>query len=117
MDMSNEFKKSIQPFFWVENGENVSVCLNAGTYRNELFQTRKEVGFEGNGYDWTALATRFLKEKLPNLKNAIEFDSEAEMFCAYSSDKDALQKFIIGFKKACEDKFLIQDLFSKIELD
>jgi len=39
------------------------------------------------------------------------------MFCAYSSDTDALKAFIISFKEACEDKTLILDLFSRTELD
>ncbi len=39
------------------------------------------------------------------------------MFCAYSGDKDALADFILGFKKACDDKELILDLFSRAELD
>ena len=39
------------------------------------------------------------------------------MFCAYSKDKDAMADFILRFKKACEDKPFILDLFRRAELD
>ena len=35
----------------------------------------------------------------------------------YSKDKNALAEFILRFKKACEDKPFILDLFSRAELD
>ena len=54
----------------------------------------------------------FLDEKVPELKDAIDFDSEASMFCI-----EALKKFALSFKEACEDDKLIRDLFSRAELD
>ncbi len=39
------------------------------------------------------------------------------MFCAYSSDIEALKKFALSFQEACEDDKLIKDLFSRAELD
>lgn len=39
------------------------------------------------------------------------------MFCAYSSDSEALKEFIVSFKEACENEKLILDLFSRAELD
>lgn len=94
-----------------------SVCLNVGTYLQEVFETRAEEGFEGSGYDWENLAQVFLEEKCPSLREKIGFDPEASMFCAYSKDKEALADFILQFKSACEDKPLILDLFSRAELD
>lgn len=116
MDIDN-FKKSIKPFFWVEHEKSVSVCLNVGEYKTEIFQTREEEGFEGNGYDWASLAKVFLEERKSELMKFIKFDSEADMFCAYSSNIDALKTFIVAFKEICENKVLIQDLFSRAELD
>ena len=63
------------------------------------------------------MAIVFLNEKTPELKDVIDFDSEASMFCAYSSDTEALKKFALLFKEACEDDELIRDLFSRAELD
>ena len=94
-----------------------SVCLNVGTYLQEVFDTCAEEGFVGSGYDWESLAKVFLEEKCPSLREKIGFDPEASMFCAYSKDKEALADFILQFKAACEDKPLILDLFSRAELD
>ena len=86
-------------------------------YRLELFDTREEEGFEGNGYDWASLALVFLEEKMPELSDAIDFDPEGSMFCAYSSKVDALSKFAQGFKEFCDDIEAMKDLFSRAELD
>ncbi|MBZ4041188.1 immunity 51 family protein [Flavobacterium hibisci] len=113
----HNFKELIKPFFWVEYEKSVSVCLNVGEYKTEIFQEREEEGFEGNGYDWASLAKVFLEERKSELMQNVKFDPEAGMFCAYSSNTDALKIFIIAFKEACENKILIQDLFSRAELD
>jgi hypothetical protein len=112
-----EFEDKIKPFFWVEHENSVSVCLNIGEYKAAIFQTRDDEGFEGNGYDWESLAKVFIDEKMPEQNGIIEFDSEAGMFCAYSSNAEALKTFIVSFKDACENDELINDLFSRAELD
>lgn len=114
---TNNFETAIKPFFWVEQGDSVSVCLNVGEYKADVFQTRKDEGFEGNGYDWASLAQVFLDEKMPELSDTIQFDPEADMFCAYSKDKEAVKNFAIAFKVACENDELIRELFSRAELD
>ena len=111
------FKETISPFFWVEHEKSVSVCLYVGDYKNEIFLAREDEGFEGNGYDWASLASVFVDEKTPELKDVVDFDPEGSMFCAYSSDAEALKRFILSFKQACEDDKLISDLFSRAELD
>ena len=112
------FEEKIKPFFWVEHESgSVSLCLSVGDYKKEVFEARSDEGFEGNGYDWGSLASVFLNEKMPELKKAIGLDPEASMFCAYSTDKEALKKFATEFKDACENEPLINDLFSRAELD
>ncbi|OMF97005.1 Imm51 family immunity protein [Paenibacillus sp. FSL R7-0337] len=108
----------LKPFIIVEqdNGGK-SVILNAGSYKTEVFAAREDEGFEGNGYDWASLAAVFLEEQMPELSGIVRFDPEAGMFCAYSSDGEALVKFATAFKRACEDDALIRDLFSRAELD
>lgn len=112
-----KINEQITPFFWVDHDKTASVCLNAGDYKPEIFASRKEEGFLGNGYDWGSLAQVFLEEKKPELSEVINFDPEAGMYCVYSSDKAALQEFAIAFKQACEDTELIMDLFSRAILD
>lgn len=108
----------LSPFILVEQDNGgMSVILNAGSYKAELFRTRDEEGFEGSGYDWASLAAVFLEEKMPGLADSIHFDPEADMFCAYSGNREAVQSFAAGFKAACEDEALIRDLFSRAELD
>lgn len=117
MKITEKFTNEIVPFFWVEQSVGASVCLNVGEYLQEVFDTRAGEGFEGNGYDWGSLAQVFLDEKCLDLQEKIGFDPEGSMFCAYSKDEEALADFILRFKKACEDKSLISDLFSRAELD
>lgn len=114
---TDSLKEQIRPFFWVEHANSFSVCLNAGGYKSEVFETRENEGFEGNGYDWTSLASVFIAERLPELEEVVKFDPEGGMFCAYSSDADALKRFILSFKTACEDDILIRDMFSRAVLD
>lgn len=111
------FEEDIAPFKVVSYESGNSLLLGVGFYKNELFETRQDEGFEGGGYDWESLAKIFLNEKKPELTDIINFDSEASMFCAYSQDLDALKDFVISFHDACEDDDLIRDLFSRAELD
>jgi len=39
------------------------------------------------------------------------------MFCVYSKNTDALQKFALGFRAMCDDDALMGGLFSRAELD
>jgi hypothetical protein len=115
MDLS--FENSLKPFFWVDGTETYSVCLNVGEYLADVFEERADEGFEGNGYDWAALAKVFLDEKMPDLARFIQFDPEGSMFCVWAMELDPLREFAAGFKAACEDRELIRDLFSRAELD
>ncbi|PYE44300.1 SMI1/KNR4 family protein [Paenibacillus barcinonensis] len=111
-------KEAIAPFKFIDGGSgSYSVILNAGSYLQDVFDTRADEGFEGGGYDWASLAAVFLEEKMPHLTSVIRFDPEADMFCVYTNDKEALITFILGFKQACEQHDLIMDLFSRAELD
>jgi hypothetical protein len=112
-----DFKEKIKPFTWVEHESSVSVIMDVGDYKNEIFEAREDEGFEGGGYDWQSLAQVFLGEKMPKLVGIVKFDSEASMFCAYSDCSESLKQFAEGFKAACEDDTLIRDLFSRAELD
>ena len=122
MDYKN-INEIIAPFnllVYDEDPKNVRGSLiyyPDGEYRQEVFDTREEEGFEGNGYDWASLALVFLEEKMPELSDAIDFDPEGSMFCAYSSKVDALAKFALGFKEFCDDIEAMKDLFSRAELD
>ena len=86
-------------------------------YKQNVFDTRQEEGFVGNGYDWNALATVFLEEKMPELIEVLSFDLEAGLFSIGSEDVEAVKKFAIGFKALCDDESEMTDLFSRATLD
>lgn len=113
-----DFHTQIHPFKWVEHDNSASVIMSdVGDYKQFIFDSRADEGFEGSGYDWQSLAIVFLEEQVPHLQDDISFDSESGMFCAYSDNVDALKEFILAFKNACENDELILDLFSRAELD
>lgn len=99
----NEFEKSLEPFSFEKKLRRIEVYLESGEYKRNLFELYGEDGIEGNGYDWEKIAKMFLKDSKPNLKNKIKFDSQADVFYAYSGDEDAMMNFITSFKYTCED--------------
>jgi len=115
--MNEEFVNKLKPFFWVETCNSFSLCLGVGGFKDGIFESRADEGFEGNGYDWGSLAHVFLNEIMPELKKDIGFDPEGSMFCVYSKNEDALQKFALGFRAMCDDDKKMLDLFSRAELD
>ena len=88
---TKHFKSKIAPFFWVNHEDQFSVCLVQENTNKNFFETREEEGFEGNGYDWCALAKAFLKEYMPELKATIHHDPEARHVLCYATDADALR--------------------------
>jgi len=123
--MNKDFIDKLAPFGWVEHKEldengkersgkitSVSFILSDG-YKDEVFQTRADDGFECGGYGWAALADVFLSERMPELKEDIEFDPEAGMFCVYSSNIEALKKFALGMREMFDDNELMIDLLSR----
>ena len=111
------FKNTIQPFFWVEHENSCSVCLSDLNFKSEIIASRADEGFEGNGYDWASLASTYVDKQLPELVDLVKFDPEADMFCAYSSDAEALKKFILSFKQALDKTEFMIEIFSYAELD
>lgn len=109
--------EALKPFFWVEYETGVSLCLDVGGFKDEIFEARTDEGFEGGGYDWGVLAKVFLDEKMPHLADEVRFDPEASMFTAYSSSSAALEQFALGFRAMCDDDQMMADLFSRAEVD
>lgn len=110
-------KETLKPFFWVEHDSSVSLCLNVSEFKAEVFDSRADEGFEGNGYDWGSLIRVYMHEKTPHLAEDIDFDPEADMFVAYSKNPAALEEFALGLRAMCDDDDLIMDLFSRAEID
>ena len=84
--------------------------------RTNVFEQRAAEGWNGNGYDWTSIARVILAEKLSDLKDEIEFDSEAGMFAAYGP-MDALKQLGVELKRAFDDPDRLRDYLSRAQLD
>lgn len=118
-----ELNKQLEPFklmVFDEKTEDVWATLVlwlSEDYKQNVFDTRQEEGFVGNGYDWNSLANVFLEENIPELMEVLSFDSEEGLFSIGSEDVEAVKKFAIGFKALCDDESEMVDLFSRAILD
>ena len=118
-----DLNKQLEPFklmVFDEGTEDVWATLVLWLnedYKQNVFDTRQEEGFLGNGYDWNSLATVFLEEKMPELVDALSFDSEAGLFSIESEDVEVVKKFALGFKAMCDDDSEMTDLLSRAILD
>ena len=118
-----ELNKQLEPFklmVFDEETEDVWATLVLWLnedYKQNVFDTRQEDGFIGNGYDWNSLAAVFLEEKMPELVDALSFDSEAGLFSIGSEDVEVVKKFALGFKAMCDDDSEMTDLLSRAILD
>ena len=118
-----ELNKQLEPFKLIvfdegteDVGASLVLWLNED-YKQNVFDTRQEDGFIGNGYDWNSLAAVFLEEKMPELVDALSFDSEAGLFSIGSEDVEVVKKFALGFKAMCDDDSEMTDLLSRAILD
>ena len=111
-----KFERLIAPFLWGRLYGDTAVCLRGNQYKNETFLSRAEEGCTGNGNDWTALAKVYLREKKPDFVGRIKFDSDEEMFRAYSSDAAIMRTFVLDFREMCQDMNVMLDLLSRAKL-
>ncbi len=114
--------KNFTPFRFecAENEEGVSCSFlldiddDIISEYESMFASREEEGFEGNGYDWEAIAVVYLNECAPELIPLLDFDSEAGMFCVYG-EEEPLTRFAEGFSEVAKDRDRLADLFSRAE--
>ena len=106
----SDLQKKIKPFILSETIDSVSLLLDVGVNKNYLFENNSI-----SGYDWQLLAKTFLKENVQNLASALVFDSEADMFCVRSENKEALFEFSDAFHSMCENKTLMMKFLSRIK--
>lgn len=108
---------AIEPFQWfcMKDG-SVSVDLSAGVYQKDFFQKYAE-DFEnedGNGYDWELFVERYIRKCFPEMMEHINFDSESEMFCIYSKQKELLQKFAGALKRVTDDLSTMENVWLEV---
>ncbi|MFC0096788.1 immunity 51 family protein [Micromonospora marina] len=67
-----------------------SLLLDAGTA--PVDSVIGELGHEPNGYFWAGVAEVLVSTESPALEGRFAYDPEAGMFCAYGTDRGALQE-------------------------
>lgn len=111
-----EIRDKIKPFAIVDYDCGSTLCLySVCDYKQELFDTRVDDGFTGNGYDWTLLAKLFVEEEMPDIMDDIEFDPDADMFTVCADDAIILESFASKFKAALDDDDYIYALFKRVK--
>ena len=81
----------------------MSVFLDTLLYKKELFMKRTDDGIMGSGYDWEKVASILRQEAGADFAGEIYFDSESDLFCAYTDNRELLMKFVLKLKEACEN--------------
>ncbi|MEV4513210.1 Imm51 family immunity protein [Dactylosporangium sp. NPDC049525] len=66
-----------------------SLLLNAGT--TGVDDVIEGLGHEPNGYFWAGVARLLVSTEAPALDGRFSYDPEAGMFCAYGTDRAALE--------------------------
>lgn len=109
-------REKIKPFVIVDFAEGASLQLySVEDYKQELFDSRKDEGFTGNGYDWTRLAEHFIAEKCPQIAKEIQFDPDYSMFTVYADSAELLENFAADFKAALDDDDFIYPFFLQLD--
>lgn len=108
-------QKDIFPFHLMklENGM-LSVCLDTSSYQKELFAKRNNEGIMGSGYDWEKAVSILRQELMPDWPDDVYFDSEADLFCAYSNSTEKFMEFVSKLKTECEDAAKLAAAISSI---
>lgn len=103
MDINGDNQERILPFhiMKLESGM-MSVSLDTSLYKKELFMKRMDEGIMGSGYDWEKVAGILRQESGSDLDGEIYFDSESDLFCAYSGNSELLMKLVLKLKEICE---------------
>jgi hypothetical protein len=66
-----------------------SLLLNAGT--TDVDRVIEDLGHDPGGYFWEGVARLLVSTEAPALEGRFSYDPEASMFCAYGTDRGALE--------------------------
>lgn len=91
--------------------DSYSLTLPIETVHEKIFEIVETAGFEPNGYFWE----RFVHYISPKLAEQVNFDSEAGMFCAYGTDRDALLALQTQIEAVVQDPALVAETITRGE--
>jgi hypothetical protein len=92
-----------------------SLLLNTGT--TAVDDTISELGHEPNGYFWEGVAMILVEKKAPEIADGFSYDPEAGMFCAYGTDKSALEKLGALMAPLANDPAQMRTLIAEAKAD
>jgi hypothetical protein len=92
-----------------------SLLLDAGTTRAD--DVIEELGHEPNGYFWEGVAQLLVSAEAPALAGRFSYDPEGDMFCAYGSDRGALEELATRMAAVATDPDRMRQLVTAAEAD
>lgn len=105
---------AVDPLKLIETAPgSYSLLLNAGS--TPVDEVVQGLGHEPNGYFWEGVAQFLAGEQAPGLVGRFEFDSEGGMFCAYGSDRAALEELAALLAPVTRERGAAQELVSRAE--
>ncbi|WP_412543172.1 Imm51 family immunity protein [Longispora sp. K20-0274] len=90
-----------------------SLILNAGT--TEVDALVEELGHEPNGYFWEGVARLLVGTEASALDGRFSYDPEGGMFCAYGTDRGALEELAALLSGAATDADRIRRVIALAE--
>jgi hypothetical protein len=69
-----------------------------------------ECGCYGNGYGWEGVARSAVRAHAPEISDRVDYDPEAGMFVARSTDRAALERLGMLLRTALHDRTFLADL-------
>ena len=75
----------------------------------------EELGHVPNGVFWDGVAEWLVRTRMPALDGRFEYDSEGGMFCAYGSDRTALEELRDGMAPAATSVDQVRALMAAAE--
>lgn len=92
-----------------------SLLLNAG--ETPVDEVIGELGHEPNGYFWEGIAQLLVRAEAPHLQGRFGYDPEAGMFCAYGTDRGALEELATHMAPAATDAVRIRSIVTEAEAE
>ncbi|MEV6984565.1 immunity 51 family protein [Sphaerisporangium sp. NPDC051017] len=92
-----------------------SLLLDAGT--TQVDNVIEELGHEPNGYFWEGVAQVLVSTEAPALEGRFSYDPEGGMFCAYGTDRGALEELGTRMAAIATDADRMRRLIADAEAD
>ena len=94
---------------------NFSLVLHAGS--TPVDEVIAELGHEPNGYFWEGVAQLVVDAEAPHLRGRFAYDPEAGMFCAYGTDRGALEELATHLAAVATDAGRARLVVTKAEAE